>query len=56
MVDTSISPYKVKANVRGIGVALIRRRSALSPLDARVSLWLTPNLCCSSITANPRDK
>ena len=54
-VETSKSPYKVKAKVRGIGVALIKSKSAFSPLDVNSILWLTPNLCCSSIIAKPSE-
>ena len=50
------SAYKVEASERGIGVALIMSISALSPLEARAILWLTPKRCCSSIITKPKEE
>ena len=54
IIETSRSPYIVSASERGIGVALITIRLARLPFSLRSFLWVTPNLCCSSIIINPR--
>ena len=54
MDDISISPYIVRAYVLGIGVALIDNISGVIPLFLKVFLWLTPNLCCSSVITSPK--
>ncbi|GJE46839.1 hypothetical protein AEGHOMDF_6048 [Methylobacterium soli] len=53
-IETSMSPKKVSASVRGIGVAVITRKSTASPLAPRARRWCTPKRCCSSTTARPR--
>ena len=55
MTDTSKSPYKVMARVRGIGVAVITKIWGGMPLFFFHSLarWATPNRCCSSIITKP---
>ena len=40
--------------MRGIGVALIVRTSAVARSRLRCSLWRTPKRCSSSITMSPR--
>ena len=53
---TSISPHWVSSKVRGIGVAVMISTSVCSPLAPRVRRWVTPNRCCSSITASARSR
>ena len=43
----------VSASVRGIGVAVITRRSGCSPLPLSRARCSTPNRCCSSTTTRP---
>ena len=54
--DSSMSPNCASARLRGIGVAVITSMSggASRPLPASSSRWVTPNRCCSSITARRR--
>ena len=54
IVEISISPNNVDAKVRGIGVALINRKSAWLPFCFNARRWSTPNRCCSSATTKPR--
>ena len=54
IVLISISPYSVEASVRGIGVALISRKSAFSPFARSALRCSTPNRCCSSAMTRPR--
>jgi len=54
IIDISKSPYKIKASVRGIGVAVITNTSGFFPFSAILVLCFTPNLCCSSVTTNPK--
>ena len=54
MIEISKSPYNIKANVLGIGVADIAIISGCCDLDAIVERCFTPNLCCSSVTTNPK--
>ena len=50
----SKSPYRISANVLGIGVAVITSTSGLTPFPTMLALCLTPNLCCSSVTTSPK--
>ena len=54
IIDISKSPYKISASVLGIGVAVITNTSGLLPFSAIFVLCFTPNLCCSSVTTNPK--
>ena len=54
IIEISKSPYKINANVLGIGVAVITNTSGFLPFAIIFSLCLTPNLCCSSVTTNPK--
>ena len=54
IIEISKSPYNIKANVLGIGVAVITNTSGFSPFSAILVLCFTPNLCCSSVTTKPR--
>ena len=54
IIEISRSPYKIRANVLGIGVAVITNSSGLFPFATIFPLCLTPNLCCSSVTTNPK--
>ena len=54
IIDISKSPYSIKANVLGIGVAVITKVSGLFPFAAIAVLCFTPNLCCSSVTTKPK--
>ena len=51
-----MSPYWASARLRGIGVAVITRMSARSPLAPRSMRWRTPKRCCSSTTARRRSR
>ena len=54
MTDTSRSPYRISASVRGMGVADMTRVWGCSPLAARAARCPTPKRCCSSVTTSPR--
>ena len=54
IIDISKSPYNINANVLGIGVADIAIMSGFCPLFEIVARCFTPNLCCSSVTTNPK--
>jgi len=49
MVEIFISPKIPRAMVRGMGVALRLTIWGEGFLSIKACLWLTPNLCCSSI-------
>ena len=49
-VDTSRSPYSVRASERGIGVAVSSSTSGAAPLPISAARCSTPKRCCSSIT------
>ncbi len=49
-----MSPKWVSTSVRGIGVAVITKRSAALPLSLSASRCATPKRCCSSTTVRPR--
>ena len=51
--ETERSPKTVRARVRGMGVAVIMRRSGRGPLRERARRWRTPKRCCSSTTVEP---
>ena len=51
----SKSPYAVIASVLGIGVAVMTNTcGGILDLAQSLDRCATPNLCCSSITANPK--
>ena len=54
MMDTSMSPNSDCARVRGIGVALMSRKSTFSPFSSKRRRCCTPKRCCSSATTMPR--
>ena len=57
MTETSRSPYRVMARVRGMGVAVITSTCGATPpapLDQSFARWSTPKRCCSSTIASPR--
>ena len=54
MTDISLMPVKDISKVRGIGVAVIVKKSTFVFKAFRCSLCSTPNLCSSSITTKPK--
>ena len=58
MTDTSKSPYRIRARVRGMGVADMTSRwgRTAPPFSARAERWATPKRCCSSAMTSPRSR
>ena len=56
MIDKSISPYKTRASVLGIGVALIASTCGASPFSINFSRCRTPKRCCSSVMTSARSE
>ena len=54
MVDISRMPLSAMFSVRGMGVADRVSVSTCLARSRRVSLWLTPNRCSSSMTSRPK--
>ena len=54
IAETSISPNRIMARVRGIGVADMTRQSGSVPFSLMSDRCRTPKRCCSSVITSPR--